>query len=232
MKKSLLSLGFLLLFISGYAQDLKFNVHGKYTRAVNKQTLSSAKTLVDLISGYPASWISEYTSVEITGTCGGKTIKAEGKDEILNPEQQKLLNTLDLCADVVIHVKYIAKNSTNGLAENNKIRVTLTLIPDVEAEYLGGADELNKFIKENALNNIPEATSKKITGAIVKFTVNENGEVGNVQLSRTTGDTSTDQLLMETLSKMPKWKPAENADGTKVKQDFELSLNGARSGGC
>lgn len=231
MKKSLLSLSFLLLFLSGHAQDLKFNVHGKYTRPVNKQTLSSAKTLVDLISGYPSSWISEYSSVEITGTCGGKICKAEGKDETLNAEQQKLLNNLDLCADVVIHVKYRSKSSS-GLVENYKINVSLTLIPDVEAEYLGGTDELNKFIKENALNYIPEATSKKITGAIVKFTVNENGEVSNVQLSRTTGDTSVDQLLMETLSKMPKWKPAENADGIRVKQDFELSLNGARSGGC
>ncbi|MBL7900430.1 MAG: energy transducer TonB [Bacteroidia bacterium] len=231
MKKSLLSFGFLLLLISGYAQELKFNVHGKYTRPVHKQTLSSAKTLVDLVSGYPSSWIDEYTSVEITGTCGGKTIKAGGKNETLNAEQQKVLNTLDLCSDVVIHVKYRSKSSS-GLMEDKKINVRLTLIPDVEAEYLGGTEELNKFIKENAINKIPEATSKKITGAIVKFTVNENGQVGDLQMTRTTGDTSIDQLLMQTLSNMPNWKPAQNADGTKVKQDFEFSLNDAKSGGC
>lgn len=231
MKKSLLSFGFLLLLISGYAQDLKFNVHGKYTRPVHKQTLSSAKTLVDLVSGYPSSWIDEYTSVEITGTCGGKTIKAVGKNETLNAEQQQVLNTLDLCSDVVIHVKYRSKSSS-GLMEDKKINVRLTLIPDVEAEYLGGTEELNKFIKENAINKIPEATSKKITGAIVKFTVNENGQVGDLQMTRTTGDTSIDQLLMQTLSNMPNWKPAQNADGTRVKQDFEFSLNDAKSGGC
>jgi TonB family protein len=229
MKKSILSLAFLLLVVSGFSQDLKFDVHGKYRRGIHKETL---KTLADLISGYPSNWISAYTSVEIKGTSGGKTISYTSTDDLLTNEQHLLLSSADLCSDVVINVKYTYTDGLSGKVENNQIHVTLTLIPDVEATYLGGEEEMNAFIKQNAISKIPESTSKKITGAIVKFTVNENGEVGNVQLTRTTGDTTTDALLIETLNKMPKWKPAENADGTKVKQDFEFSLNGARSGGC
>jgi TonB family protein len=232
MKKSLLVLSVLLLFISGYAQELKFNVHGKYTRPVDKKTLSSAKTVGDLISGYPYNWISAYSSVEIIGTSGGKTKSYTSSDDLLTKEQLLLLSSTDMCSNVVINIKYTYNNGLSGEVENNQIHVTLNLVPDVEAEYLGGAEELNTYIKENAISKIPEATSKKIKGAIVNFTVNENGEVSNVQLTRTTGDTSIDQLLMETLSKMPKWKPAQNADGTKVKQDFELTLNDAKSGGC
>ncbi|MCU0359785.1 MAG: energy transducer TonB [Bacteroidia bacterium] len=232
MKKPLLVFSFLLLFISGFAQELKFNVHGKYTRPVDRKTLSSAKTLGDLISGYPSNWISAYSSVEIIGTTAGKTKSYTGSDELLTLEQLLILSSADICSNVVINIKYTYNNGLSGKVENNQIHVTLTLVPDVEAEYLGGTEELNKYIKENAISKIPEATSKKITGAIVKFTINENGEVGDLQMSRTTGDTRTDALLMEALSKMPKWKPAENADGTKVKQDFELSLNDAKSGGC
>ena len=29
---------------------------------------------------------------------------------------------------------------------------------------------------------------------------------------------------METINKMPKWKPAENANGLKMKQEFEFSV--------
>jgi len=232
MKKSFLSLAFLLLFVSGFSQDLKFDVHGKYRRAIHKETLSSAKTLADLISGYPSNWISAYTSVEIKGTSGGKTVSYTSTDDLLTNEQHLFLCSADLCSDVVINVKYTYNNGPSGKAENNQIHVTLTLIPDVEAVYSGGEEEMNTFIKQNAISRIPEATSKKITGAIFRFTVDENGEVGNIQLTRTTGDTTTDALLMETLRNMPKWKPAENADGTKVKQEFEFSLNGARSGGC
>ncbi len=232
MKKSFLSLALLLLFISGYAQELKFNVHGKYTRAVHKETLSSAKTVADLISGYPANWISAYSSVELIGTSGGKNTKLTSTDDLLTNEQHLLLSSADLCSDIVINIKYKYNNGLSGKVENNQIHVTLTLIPDVEAEFSGGADEMNAFIKQNAISKIPEATSKKITGAIFKFTVTENGEIANVQVTRSCGDADTDKLLLETLSNMPKWKPAENADGTKVKQDFEFSLNGARSGGC
>ena len=34
--------------------------------------------------------------------------------------------------------------------------------------------------------------------------------------------TKTDKLLLEVINGMPKWKPAENAKGVKVKQDFEF----------
>lgn len=232
MKKSLLCFALLLQGLYASSQELKFNVHGNYSRPIAKHSLISAKTLADLIPGYPATWIDEYLSVELSGTCGGKQIKATGKNDVLNAEQLSLVNKLDLAAELVIHVKYNSKNATNGNITQNKIHVTLSLIPDIEAEYIGGEQALNSFIRENAINRIPEATSKKITKAILRFTVNENGEVSNIQIIRTSGDTSTDALLVESLSKMPNWKPAQNLDGTRVKQEFELNLNDARSGGC
>jgi len=50
------------------------------------------------------------------------------------------------------------------------------------------------------------------------------------QLSKTSGDQKTDKLLLKAINKMPKWKPAENSDGIKVKQEFEFSVGNC--GGC
>jgi TonB family protein len=58
----------------------------------------------------------------------------------------------------------------------------------------------------------------------VEFTVNEDCEIANAQISKTSGDQETDELLLNVINQMPKWKPAENAKGRKVKQEFEFSV--------
>ena len=61
------------------------------------------------------------------------------------------------------------------------------------------------------------------------FTVNEEGEIVNAKISQTSGDSKTDKLFVEAINKMPKWKPAQNSKGVKVKQEFIFNLSG---GGC
>ena len=59
---------------------------------------------------------------------------------------------------------------------------------------------------------------------VVIFAINEAGEIVNAKISRSSGDSKTDKLLLETIYKMPKWKPAKNSKGIKVKQIFEFSV--------
>ena len=61
------------------------------------------------------------------------------------------------------------------------------------------------------------------------FTVNEEGDVVDAKISKTSGDLLTDKLIVEGISKMPKWKPAKNSKGEKVKQDFIFNVG---NGGC
>ena len=72
--------------------------------------------------------------------------------------------------------------------------------------------------------------SKDFTQAIVSFTVNEDGKIADAIVSKSSGDAATDKLLLKAINKMPKWKPAETADGTKVKQAFEFSVSGNTKG--
>ena len=83
---------------------------------------------------------------------------------------------------------------------------------------------MTQYLRENAINKIPETTSKQLQQVIVGFTVNEEGKIANVQISKTSGDPNTDKLLLEAINKMPKWRPAEDSKGVKVKQEFEFSV--------
>ena len=106
---------------------------------------------------------------------------------------------------------------------------SVTLTPEVEATYIVGYKELAKYIRENAIDKISEADAKKLAWATVKFTVNEEGKSTNPQLKKSSGNSKIDKLLLDVIHKMPKWTPAQNLKGTKVKQEFVLGLG---NNGC
>jgi TonB family protein len=66
----------------------------------------------------------------------------------------------------------------------------------------------------------------------VVFTINELGLVENPEISMTSGDAKIDKMLIKVLKKMPKWKPAQTAQGQKVKQKFEFSMSLIGMDGC
>jgi TonB family protein len=226
---------------TGFSQNLRFEVHGRYSRPVKKENLNEAKLISDVIPGYPTSWITDYVSVEILATCDGKSMKALSPNEALTVEQKAILKKVDLGSDIFINVKYRSKNAVTDSIENNEIgldlfqggvyvKITVVQeIPEIEAEYAGGHQQMTNYLKENAINKISQTTPKHFQQGVVLFTVNEEGEIVNAKISKTSGDSKTDKLLVEAINKMPKWKPAENSKGIKVKQEFEFNVS---TGGC
>ena len=220
------------LFIPELSQDLKYDLNGRYTRPIKREKLQEAGFIHELISGYPANWISNYVSVEISATCNGKAVKAWSVNETLSSAQKSILKAADQANDIVIHVKYQYKNPVTKLIENNEINVSLTVVPEVAAEYVGGDKQLEKYVKENILRKMSETIPRRFEQAEVKFTVDENGEISHVKLSRASEDVKTDKVLLEEIRKMPKWKPAKDAKGINVKQEFQLSVYAKLPGGC
>lgn len=237
----LISIVFLLNNVSVHSQsgfsnsiiekenEIYYEVHGAYKRSVKKSQFNNAKLIRDIISGYPANWISSYVSVEMIGTCAGKTIKAVGLNEKLTAEQKQILNTIDLASDIVINVKYMYNDFGRNKLENSEMHVEMTVVPELEAEFIGGQQQLIKYLKENSIRQLPAKKPNDFKGAIIKFTINEGGEVINIKPTQKWGDAKTDQLLIDVIHHMPKWKPAVNANGVKVKQDFVFSVG---AGGC
>ena len=215
----------------GLPRELSYGVRGNYERPVTKEKLDVAKSISDFIPDYPVNWITEYVSVEILAACNGKVMKAVSANDVLSAEQKNILKTVDPGTAIIINVKYRSKNTVTDNIENHTMNVSMMIVPEREAEYVGGKQQMKKYLKENVINKIYETIPGQFqdANAIVIFTVNEEGEIVNAKISKTSGDPKTDKLLVEAITKMPKWKPAENSKGIKVKQEFEFSVG---NGGC
>lgn len=177
--------------------------------------------------------ILDVVYLKIAAVCNGKTVAAVSTSDKLSTEQKDILNTADLSTDIHVTIRYKYKDQTkDSYGSRNKIvegSTAVTIVPAIEAEYPGGLKQLSAYFAGNVLNKITEpAASDKIYQAVVKFTVNEDGQIINAKLARTSSDKHIDYLLMEALNKMPKWKPAENANGMKVKQEISIPF----SAGC
>jgi TonB family protein len=216
---------------SGFSQNLYYEVHGKYTRPIHKEKLSNATTLSDMIPYYPAAWIDSFSSVEVSTVSNGTPMSVPGDNEVLNEYQKDILRSADLGSNIVINILYKTENSATKKQMARILHYDVTVVPEFEAVYMAGSSELTEYLKVNAIDKISAATSKNFTQAIVSFTANDDGKIAEAILSKSSGDKSTDKLLLKTINKIPKWKPAETADGTKVKQAFEFSVNG-KSTGC
>jgi len=79
------------------------------------------------------------------------------------------------------------------------------------------------YLQENSADEIRSAVlNMEQLESSFTFTVNKQGEISNVKLNKTVGDIKVDQLLIDLIAKMPKWKPAESPKGSVVEQEFEF----------
>jgi TonB family protein len=224
MKKRIITPLLFLLVLAGFSQDLSYSVQGKYVHPVTKETLNKAESMKDIIPYYPSNWIAGYSKVEISASQGGQEMMAAGTNETLVTKQKSILNSVDFGTDIVINITYTTKNPLTGNIYTGEMNYSATVIPETEAEYTGGYPEMAQYLKENAIDKISEEASAKFQQAKVEFTVDEEGEIANALISQTSGDQETDELLLNVINQMPKWKPAEDTKGRKVRQDFEFTV--------
>jgi hypothetical protein len=211
-------------YASDVLQDISYEVRGRYTHPITKEKLRNAKSISDVIDNYPTKWISNYVSVEILRSYQGKVVKAIGVNDKLNSEQKTILNAAELAHDVVIDVKYIYRDPVTKRVENNKIHVSMTVVPETEAEYVGGYKKMIADLKEKSKSVVPEKVAKEFKAVKIKFTINELGEITDAKLLDTSGNLKADETLLASVMTMPRWMPARNAKGVTVKQDFVLTV--------
>ena len=58
--------------------------------------------------------------------------------------------------------------------------------------------------------------------ALIHFTVTVEGKVSNASIIESSKDPEIDKLLLKAIRKMPDWKPAVDAEGKNVEQEFEF----------
>jgi len=219
----------ILTFHPGSAQEgqtdaLRFEVNRLLRPlSISREQLITARTLTDLNPHYQTSWVRKYLSVEILASYQGVTRKAVSREDTLSQEQKHLMEIADVGTDISVKVHYIPENT---LKQNDPKVFDFTFLvnPEAGATFGGGAQKLNQYLRENAIDRIPGDSFTGYDLTAVRFTVDEAGRIIHAYIFSSTEDEKTDALLLEAIRKMPDWKPAEYADGTKVKQDFVLTV--------
>lgn len=228
MKKNQILLLVLLLIgcaFNSFAQhDLKFEINKVLPFiSIQEDKLDKINTLTDLDKRYPTSWVKEYISVEISAYKNGIQTKASGSSDVLNQAQKDLIRLADRNNDIAVIVTYIPNNSLkNNPAKQYDFNVTI--MPDQNAVYAEGAEQLIQYLQKNSIANIEAGSFTGYDLTAVKFTITEQGDITDIQVALPSKDKKMDEMLVTAISKMPNWKPAAFSNGLKVKQNFVLTI--------
>lgn len=196
--------------------------------SITKEKLAEAKTLIDLHARYQSSWVKEYISVEISASHQGKEKKVITKNNILSTAQKDLMNMADVDKDISVKVLYIPDNNLKN-NDVQEINFKISVEPKNVAQYKGGEQQLKAYLKDKVMDEISASYFRKHHLTAVKFTINEEGQIVDSHIFESSSNEQIDQLLLESICNMPNWKPAEYTNGTKVKQEFVLTIGDRNS---
>lgn len=171
--------------------------------------------------------------------CKTKTTEAAAatKDSIARVEEAQAKKTSDLAAKRAKHLKASAEKEAQRklvLAEKIKMNSTykntsgkiIYYKAEVDPAYNGGADEMNKYLKDN-LKYPEEARDKGLEGTVfVDFVVDNTGKVIDVVTSDIVGegvDASLKDESMRVVAAMPGWKSGLQ-HGKAVDTSFSIPI--------
>ncbi len=196
--------------------------------SIAKDQLETANNLLDLNQYYKSSWIKEYESVEISATHNGTTKLASSNNDILTDDQKTLMRSADHATNISVIVKYLPDNN---LKQNDIQEISFSFLvqPDNDAIYPGGQLQMREYLKTNVLDQISIAKFRQYQLAVVKFIIDEQGNVTNPSLFWTSENDDNDRILLKAIRNMPSWLPASYNDGPKVKQEFALTVGDTTS---
>ena len=230
MKTTIFGFFIALFALSSFAQNLNFSIHGKYEHPITKETLAKASSMGDIIPHYPASWIDSYNTVELTVRSNNNTATAKSTNDLLSEDQLKLIASLDFGAELAVNIGYQSMNSVAHQIENRSMQYSATVVPEQEAAYSDGYEQLSSYINQKAIEKISASDSKELQLTVVRFTVNEAGKITGSRIEKTSGIESVDRLLLDVIDQMPDWQPAADVQGQKVSQEFELVVSNGNDG--
>jgi TonB family protein len=209
-----------------FSQEHAYSVQGHYSKGIKQKKLLSAHTLADFCEGFPTQWLTHYVSTEISCTSAGKEKKAFGKNDTLTTDQSRMIHSAEPGSDIEVKVQFMAENPVLHVFTMKAMHFKLKVIPEQEAEYVGGYPKMHSFLFKNLIEEITPADKKDLERTIVLFTVTEEGSISHIRLAETSGKPEVDRRILEALRSMPKWKPAVDMNGRNVEQEFELLVGG------
>ena len=204
------------------ARDDRPSWNAVYSRSINKRVLLAANKIDDVIQNYPASWITYYDAVWVKARLGEEYVSLMTESNELSLEQKSLFKRSDIGTNFEIVINYHITDTLTKELIYERLNVELTLVPEKEARFPKGYDQLIAYFEDNSLAYFSEKKMDDFTMVRINFTIGEDGAVEEVHQSHASGYEAIDQYILDLVKTMPAWVPAQDEDGKLVKQVFEL----------
>ena len=221
----------LYAFIEGLNMDLVYEVDSRFMHTVTKQSVEEAVSIFDLLPDDASKEGASYSSVKISILHDdGETI-ATGNSEILNDRQLALLQSAPYSTNLYIQADYQVKSSLGCGSPTKEIGYYMTLVPEREAQYTMGLDNLIYYLRTKSKEETAEIEMDRLQQGMVHFTVTKEGGVENVVVNTSSGYPEVDKTLVRLLENTDEqWIPAVNSEGEMVAQEFVFFFG--KGGGC
>jgi len=207
--------------------EFVYDVDSRYLMTMTKEEISKVRSMEDFIQEDKYSSIQSFSAVSISILDDNYNAieKESGKTSSFNPAQLRLLQSAPYSSNILIRADFQEMYKQLGLLKDNYTTPHLTIVPEVEAEYIAGKISLIDFLKEKSRKEVELTSIHRLKPGKVEFTVDIDGSITNVHILSTSGYPSLDRKMMELISSTPvQWKPATNAKGEKVQQELVFSF--------
>ena len=199
---------------------------------IKKTEVDAARTLSDFLDSETMASIVSLQSVNVVLVENGPQtdVFENGTTATLTDGQLQLLQSFDYSTNFMIRADYRKKNGNTGILISDYRNPYLTVVPEQQAIYSYGKEALLRYLREESKAIGAIVKPDNLKAARLSFRVTRQGTVEVIELERSSGYPEIDQKMIESISNLSGfWKPAKNAAGKEVDQEFVLSF-GAR--GC
>ncbi len=206
---------------SEVASDFYYGVGTRYNATVTKSKLASAKTILEIIPER-AQWQSapvKTVELSILNTYF-LDLRATSNSLMLSKEQLQVIKSAHYSDDFRIMAYCMDANQ-----HTYDLSYFITVVPETEASYKTGNDDLINFLKESSSKAIEGLEKGKIGPGKISFTIDQSGNITKVKLLSTSGYTNIDELMQSLIERTSgNWSPATNDQGEAVSQKLVFSF--------
>jgi hypothetical protein len=214
-------------YLSGSPSPIAYDLGSRFELTVTREQLSAAKTIYDIVPGDLKQEIVSYSSVSIRTYVDEKQtdIVAVGSGPVLDQAQLALLWSLPYSSNFLIRAEFKEKDAATGTTRGNYASPHLTIVPEHEAANSLGMEAMIAHVQNATSAFAYTVEAKSLRSGKVYFTVAKDGAVSDVRLTGSSGYPLLDEQVMELMHTLPgTWRPATNAAGEAVEQEFVFSF--------
>ena len=220
------------LFLDQSEVDFVYDLAPRYNRTFTKTEMSLARSVIDfhnLDFNHPDKYdnIVSYQSVVVTIIDDNyePITEVKGATEEFNDDQLKLLQSVNYSDDVLIRAEYFEKNNGTGETELSYTTPHITVVPEKQAEYQEGKEAFLSYLKSHRVEESVKITKEDLKPGKIRFTINEKGNIANVNVISSSGYTSVDKTFLKLVKEAPgTWKAATDENGQPVEQQLVFSF--------